>query len=256
MRGDRVAARRARHAGGTTDDRHRSGPHTGATAAGRTRGDAGQPARRGLGWRLRDHARAQQRAQDLAFEVAVIFREVVRAAGVGKAVGQINVSDREEGWSHNYPRPDAAVILSGGQARNCGTHWCGGPDFVVEILSPYDRAREKIPFYAKIGSREVLMIDREPWALELYGLRDGQDGPRRPIRPGEPGLLGQRGAAARLPAGRGRGTADDRGDPPRRPAALAGLTGSAAPQARAPLAAGTPSAGSGSSGMSSSLIRR
>jgi Uma2 family endonuclease len=111
--------------------------------------------------------------QDLAFEVAVIFREVVRAVGLGKAVGQINVSDREEGWSHNYRVPDAAVILNGGRARNCETHWCGGPDLVVEILSPYDRAREKLPFYAEIGSREVLLIDRDPWALELYGLRDG-----------------------------------------------------------------------------------
>jgi Uma2 family endonuclease len=80
----------------------------------------------------------------------------------------VNVSDREEDWEHNYRCPDVAVFLPGTAARNCGTHWLGGPDFAVEILSPYDRSRDKIPFYAAVGVRELLLIDRNPWALELY----------------------------------------------------------------------------------------
>ena len=70
--------------------------------------------------------------------------------------------------SHNYRVPDASVFLDGNPAKDCGTHWCGGPDFAVEILSPNDIALEKLPFYAMIGVRELLIIDRDPWSLELF----------------------------------------------------------------------------------------
>ncbi len=40
--------------------------------------------------------------------------------------------------------------------------------------SPDDRAREKLAFYAKVGTREVLLVDRDPWALELFRLREGR----------------------------------------------------------------------------------
>jgi hypothetical protein len=44
----------------------------------------------------------------------------------------------------------------------------------VEIISEDDRSREKLSFYAAVGVRELLLIDRDPWALELYRLRDGE----------------------------------------------------------------------------------
>jgi len=46
----------------------------------------------------------------------------------------------------------------------------GGPDFVVEIASDFDRSREKFEFYASVGVRELLLVDRNPWQLELYRL--------------------------------------------------------------------------------------
>lgn len=86
----------------------------------------------------------------------------------------VNVSDREDGWLQNYRIPDLAVVLPGSRARDCETHLCGGPDFLVEVLSRNDLAREKREFYAEIGVREFLIIDRDPWALELYRL-DGAE---------------------------------------------------------------------------------
>src|SRR3712207_6379679 len=50
-----------------------------------------------------------------------------------------NVSDREDDWTHNYRIPDVVVVFPGGAARDCGTHWCGGPDFCAEVTSPGDR---------------------------------------------------------------------------------------------------------------------
>jgi Uma2 family endonuclease len=85
-----------------------------------------------------------------------------------------NVSDRVEGWESNYREPDFVVVRAGGRARACGTHWCRGPDFLLEVISPQDRARDKLPFYASVGTREVLVLDRDPWQLELYQLRRGR----------------------------------------------------------------------------------
>jgi Uma2 family endonuclease len=82
----------------------------------------------------------------------------------------INVSDREEGWLQNFRVPDLSVILRSNPAKELETHRCGGPDLVVEIVSPDDSSREKRSFYAKIGVREMLVIDRAPWAVELYRL--------------------------------------------------------------------------------------
>lgn len=82
----------------------------------------------------------------------------------------VNVSDREEDWEKNYRCPDVAVVLPGSRAVDCGAFYCGGPDFCVEIISDYDRSREKFDFYAAVGVRELLLIDRNPWQLELYRL--------------------------------------------------------------------------------------
>lgn len=50
----------------------------------------------------------------------------------------------------------------------------GAADFLVEIISPGERTREKIPFYGSIGVVELLVIDREPWMLELYRQQNGK----------------------------------------------------------------------------------
>ncbi len=104
----------------------------------------------------------------LSSELWLVFRTLLKASGSGIAFNGVNVSDREQGWQKNYREPDVAVFLSDNSAKDCGTHWRGGPDLVVEILSPNDRAREKLDFYARLGVRELLVVDRDPWTLELY----------------------------------------------------------------------------------------
>jgi Uma2 family endonuclease len=86
----------------------------------------------------------------------------------------VNVSDRREGWEHNYRCPDVAIVLPDSRAIDCDTFFLGGPDFVVEIISDYDRSREKFEFYARIGVRELLLVDRNPWKLELYRLKGAE----------------------------------------------------------------------------------
>jgi Uma2 family endonuclease len=110
--------------------------------------------------------------QELSGEFYYVLRTVV-GRGKGKVRLGVNITNRRKGWRRNYRVPDVAVFLGGTAAENRETHWLGGPDFGVEIISPGDRTREKIPFYESIGTRELLVVDRDPWALELYRL-DGE----------------------------------------------------------------------------------
>ncbi len=82
-----------------------------------------------------------------------------------------NVTDRDEGWEQNYRNPDVLVVLEGSQAIDRGTRWLGGPDLVVEIISPGEEPKAKFDFYAKVKTREVLIVDRNPWAVEVHRLK-------------------------------------------------------------------------------------
>lgn len=108
--------------------------------------------------------------QQLVNLLATIYQEVLGWSGEAEVRPGINVSDREDDWTQNYRCPDVAVFLKDGAAKNCDTFWLGGPDFAVEIASPDDLARDKIPFYAKVGTHELLIIDRDPWQIELFHL--------------------------------------------------------------------------------------
>ena len=133
--------------------------------------------------------------QRLVTEFAFVLQTIVGIPGLGDVRAGTNVSDREEGWSQNYRCPDVAVRLNGGRARICKTHWVGGPDFAIEIVSRGDQSRDKLAFYAAIGTRELLIVDRDPWALELYGLRGDLLVPIGLSRPDSPGVI----AGAALP---------------------------------------------------------
>lgn len=93
---------------------------------------------------------------------------------LGKVRAGVNVTDRHPDWKTNFRGPDVVVYLPGNPAVNHDTHWVGGPDFLVEITSPGEDPRQKLDFYAKVNTREVLIVDREPWSVELYWLQDGK----------------------------------------------------------------------------------
>src|SRR5581483_518204 len=112
---------------------------------------------------------ANDEHQDISFQLAVIGRTV--AGPKAKVYVRVNISDREDEWKFNYRVPDVAIFLPGNKEKNCGTHWFGGPDFLVEVASDDDRSWEKLPVYARVGVREVLIINRDPWQLELYRCR-------------------------------------------------------------------------------------
>src|SRR5262245_35642840 len=111
---------------------------------------------------------ANNEHQWLALEISLAIRQTIQVPDDGVVFAGCNVSDREEKWEKNYRCPDVSVFLKGSPAQDRDTHWFGGPDFAVEIVSPNDRSRDKLDFYFKVGVRELLIVDRKPWKLELY----------------------------------------------------------------------------------------
>ncbi|MFO0803170.1 MAG: Uma2 family endonuclease [Gemmataceae bacterium] len=111
--------------------------------------------------------------QEIQNRIQFALTAAFEMSGRGKVFGGVNVTDTDEGWLQNHRCPDVVLYLPENPAENCGTHWVGGPDFLVEIISPGDLTWDKLEFYAEVGTREVLIIDRNPWKLERYQLRDG-----------------------------------------------------------------------------------
>ncbi|MBL8897247.1 MAG: Uma2 family endonuclease [Planctomycetes bacterium] len=90
----------------------------------------------------------------------------------GEVLHRINVSPGGD-WKKNYRIPDLILRLLESRAIDRGEYVEGGPEVVVEILSPDDETYEKLPFYASIGVREVWVIDRDTKAVEVYSLAEG-----------------------------------------------------------------------------------
>ncbi|MEX2171403.1 MAG: Uma2 family endonuclease [Pirellulales bacterium] len=112
--------------------------------------------------------------QDLGGGFTEVLRTVFDRVQVGTTRPGINLTSDPNDWEHNYRVPDVAVFLKGSPAVCHGAFWSGPPDFIVEIVSPYDKTREKLNFYGKLGTRELLIVDRDPWRLELHRLQRGK----------------------------------------------------------------------------------
>ncbi|MCA9189778.1 MAG: Uma2 family endonuclease [Pirellulaceae bacterium] len=111
--------------------------------------------------------------QQIVSRLDAILQLTLDWSGLAHVRPGVNVSDRKEDWTSNYRVPDIAVFLRDGSAQNCDSFWYGGPDFAVEILSPGEVIENKIEFYAKVGVRELLIINRQPWVIELRRLESG-----------------------------------------------------------------------------------
>ncbi|HEY2911465.1 MAG TPA: Uma2 family endonuclease [Gemmataceae bacterium] len=81
----------------------------------------------------------------LMFPLTQLFEMTQR----GKVRAGVDITDRSDDWKQNFRGPGIALYLPDNPAVNLGSHWLGGPDFLVEIASPGDLTSDKLPFYAK-----------------------------------------------------------------------------------------------------------
>lgn len=127
--------------------------------------------------------------QRIATRLARMLVEVIEDSGLGQVRNTINLASAFEDWSSNYRVPDLAVFLAGSAAVCHGAVWTGSPDFVVEVVSPFDQTREKLDFYQRLGTRELLIVDRDPWRLELLRMQGGRLAPMGSIGFGDDASL-------------------------------------------------------------------
>src|SRR5262245_47530787 len=108
--------------------------------------------------------------QRILDELIMFLGPLLKRRGRGVLRSGVNVFD-DRSPAANYPIPDLAYLSSGRDVLLApdGIRG-GGPDAVIEIHSPGDETYEKFPFFAKLGVREVLVIDRDTKVPEVHQL--------------------------------------------------------------------------------------
>jgi hypothetical protein len=96
--------------------------------------------------------------------VLALLRAPATAAGL-EVTGQFNLGESE----HDFRVPDGGLHRPG-----AGGIWNSIAALVIEIVSPGDESRQKLPFYAKHNVDEVLIVDPTERAVMWLALGEGE----------------------------------------------------------------------------------
>jgi Uma2 family endonuclease len=108
--------------------------------------------------------------QRILDELLFFFMGLFRRTGRGTVRSGINVFD-EASPLENYRIPDLTFVAAGRESlfAEDGIRG-GGPDAVLEVRSPNDESYQKLPFFAKLGVSEVIIVDRDTKQVEVFRL--------------------------------------------------------------------------------------
>jgi len=102
---------------------------------------------------------------DVAQQLAVILDRPSRAAGLQPTMHEFNLGASEA----DFRVPDGGLHRPGAAEM-----WHPTAALVVEILSPGDETREKLPFYAAHDVDEILIVDPDARTVEWLTLTAGR----------------------------------------------------------------------------------
>jgi Uma2 family endonuclease len=112
--------------------------------------------------------------QRMLDDLIEFLRPLLRTSRRGTLRSGINVFD-DPVKADNYRIPDLTFVALGREAILAADGVRGGaPDAVIEIRSPGDETYEKLPFFAHLGVREVIVIDRDTKRTEVFRLAGSQ----------------------------------------------------------------------------------
>jgi Uma2 family endonuclease len=114
---------------------------------------------------------------DIQSELIVLFHRAGRARGL-VARCEIGIFNHR----HDYRVPDAAVVRAEHRIRE----GLRGAELVLEVRSPLDETDRKLDWYIARGVSEILIVDRDSRAVELYV---GRDGKALPVPPDDDGCV-------------------------------------------------------------------
>jgi len=102
---------------------------------------------------------------DITYQLAVQLSAPASAAGLFPALGGFNLGDSDE----NYRVPDGGL-----HRERLRGFWHPTAALVIEVVSPGDETREKLPFYAEHQVDELLIVDPTTQAVDWLALDDGE----------------------------------------------------------------------------------
>lgn len=112
--------------------------------------------------------------QRIVDELIAFLMPLLRARGRGTLVSGVNVFNEASG-PEDYRIPDLTFVAAGSESRIAADGIRGGaPEVVVEVRSPGDETYEKLPFFARLGVREVVVVPRDSKKPEIYRLTGSQ----------------------------------------------------------------------------------
>src|SRR2546422_6564058 len=96
--------------------------------------------------------------QRIVDEMLVSLRPLCQRQGRGVVSTQLNVFN-EGSATPDYRVPDLTFVAAGHEHVIAPDGVRGrGPDAVIEVRSPEDETYDKLPFFARIGVREVIVV--------------------------------------------------------------------------------------------------
>ncbi len=98
-------------------------------------------------------------------QLTLLLDAPARAAGLLLAMSEFNLGESE----HDFRVPDGGLHRPGAAGV-----WHATAAVVVEILSPGDESRQKLPFYAEHDVDEVLLVDPAERTVTWLALHDGE----------------------------------------------------------------------------------
>ncbi|MBI3269285.1 MAG: Uma2 family endonuclease [Planctomycetes bacterium] len=111
--------------------------------------------------------------QDMATELSYFFRLECRRLEHGRVVAGAGLHDPQNP-EKNYRAPDLTFVAAGNEKVISRRGIVGAADAVIELRSPDDETYEKFPFFARLGVRQVVVIDSENRRPEVYRLSRGR----------------------------------------------------------------------------------
>lgn len=107
--------------------------------------------------------------QDISDALCEFLRAHCRRYRLGTVRSGAGVHD-PECPDKDYRIPDLTFVAVGNERVIQPRGVVGAADAVVEVRSPDDETYEKFSFYARLGVREVIVIDRDTREPEVYRL--------------------------------------------------------------------------------------
>ncbi|MBI2899796.1 MAG: Uma2 family endonuclease [Planctomycetes bacterium] len=111
--------------------------------------------------------------QRIQKEILVFLDALVKRKKRGTIAVAVNVFGKGAS-QENYRVPDLVFVAAGRESVIAEDGIRGGPDAVIEIRSPDDETYEKLPFFAVLGVREVIVVGRDSKKPEVFRLAGSQ----------------------------------------------------------------------------------